>query len=72
MDFSFCLKTKTKQINLGTWSPSFVQNTDGGGFPVAEHSNLAMPFSPTLWSRGVFRNKGRAVNKHLMRKEIIQ
>ena len=46
--------------NINSWLPSLVQNTDGGGLPVASHSNLAMPFMPTLWSLGFTRKLGCA------------
>ena len=46
--------------NINSWLPSLVQNTDGGGLPVASQSNLAMPFMPTLWSLGFTRKLGCA------------
>ncbi len=45
---------------LLTCDPSLVQKTEGGGLPSAAHSNLAMPFIPTRWSRGFTRNTGWA------------
>lgn len=49
--------------NISVGEPSFVQNTDGVGFPDAEHSNVAMPFSDTVavWGRVV--NVGGAVEE---------
>ena len=49
--------------NINSWLPSLVQKTEGGGFPVAWHSNLAMPFMPTLWSLGLTRKLGCAVEE---------
>ena len=39
---------------------SLVQNTDGGGFPRATQSNLAIPLRPTLAAEGRTRNTGSA------------
>ena len=49
--------------NINSWLPSLVQKTEGGGFPVAWHSNLAMPFMPTLWSLGLTRKLGCAAEE---------
>jgi hypothetical protein len=48
--------------NIRTWLPSFVQNTEGGGLPVATHSKLARPFKPTFWSCGFVVNVGGAAS----------
>ena len=44
---------------------SLVQNTDGGGLPLATQSNLAMPLRPTLAAEGRTMNTGSAENTNI-------
>ena len=63
------IKTKSCQvflIQLEKWSlTSLVQNTEGGGLPLATQSNLAMPLRPTLAAEGRTMNTGSAENTNI-------
>lgn len=50
--------------NINTWEPSFVQKTEGEGFPLVRQENVAIPFNPTVWFMGTFTNEGGAVKSY--------
>ena len=55
------LRCRLKKYSL----TSLVQNTEGGGLPLATQSNLAMPLRPTLAAEGRTMNTGSAENKNI-------